>query len=275
MAEIATPTLLKTIEISGGFGPEAINPDVMELRDDFVKASGWHPEHTVQGRSIDEYPDSDSYDTDAGTLHLQARLGGNLLACMRITPCLPGQSLSDAMMIKEDYCHSPTSNADAKEWDITRLVTAYEAGSRGVEVADSYITHSIVAAVMMFGALGGIQHGLLRSNSLAAGGDFFNGNQKGESSWRFTIDDQVKWLLEECGITVTVIKEDTINEVDETPTILGHVKPYKSMASIVAKGSEVPIIRLPTQNVLRAGYNSVIGNLVGDPNEPTPEVVAA
>lgn len=259
---INEPTPSETITISGGFGPGAINSEVMDFRRRFVEASGWHPQHTVPKSSIEKYPDSDSYDTDPGTLHLSARLGGKvLLACMRITPCNEGGSLSDAMMEQKPYEHVEVDPLSNTSWDITRLVTAYEASQRGVDVADKDINHSIAAAVMMFGAVGGIQQGLLSSKDIKKGVDFFNGERGHDAttSWRFTIDGQVKWLLESCGIKVVVIKEAVING-DENPTILGLVRPYESMANIIEYSPRVPAIDLPTRDVLRKGYESFIGN---------------
>lgn len=259
---INEPTPSETITISGGFGPGAINSEVMDFRRRFVEASGWHPQHTVPKSSIEKYPDSDSYDTDPGTLHLSARLGGKvLLACMRITPCNEGGSLSDAMMEQKPYEHVEVDSLSATSWDITRLVTAYEASRRDVDVVDKDINHSIAAAVMMFGAVGGIQQGLLSSKDIKKGVDFFNGEQKRNTSWRFTIDGQVKWLLESCGIKVVVIKEAVING-DEKPTILGLVRPYESMANIIEYSPRVPAIDLPTRDVLSAGYSSFVRNTV-------------
>lgn len=243
MSGLTVANLAGTIQITGGFGPDHIDPAVMELRASFVEASGWHPSHTVLEPSMSEYPDSDPYDLDPNTLHLSARRGSALLACMRITPCTEENSLSGAMMAGKEYKHNPVNKTD--NWDITRLVTAYEAGQRGVQVENPDINSSVAAAVMMFGVLGGIQHG-------DAG--FFDGkNGSRESSWRFTIDGGVKWLLEESGIIVTTIKETIING-DKTPTILGVVKPYKSMDNIIENESVVPVICMPTKDVLRCGY---------------------
>lgn len=244
MPELATPTLTENIHITGGLGPNYIDPGVMVLRADFVEASGWHPGYTVPKPSMEKYPDSDPYDLDPNTLHLSARRGSALLACMRITPCTKENSLSGAMMAEREYEHNPVDGTG--NWDITRLVTAYEAHQRGVKVEDQNLNNSVAAAVMMFGVLGGIQHG---------GAGFFDGENGRESSWGFTIDGAVKWLLEESGIIVKTLKEDVVNG-DETPTIFGVVDPYKSMANIIEKGSTVPVIGLPTKDVLRCGYES-------------------
>lgn len=244
MSELTVANLAETIQITGGFGPDHVDPEVMKLRADFVEASGWHPSHTVPKPSMEKYPDSDPYDLDPNTLHLSARRGSALLAYMRITPCTEENSLSGAMMAGREYEHNPVDGTG--NWDITRLVTAYEAYQRGVKVEDRNINNSVAAAVMMFGVLGGIQHG---------GGGFFDGENGMESSWRFTIDEAVKWLLEESGIIVTTIEEAIING-DKTETILGVVDPYESMANIIEKGSTVPVIGLPTKDVLRCGYES-------------------
>lgn len=261
MPEIKGDQLLEEVQITGGFGTTAIEDEVMLLRERFVHASGWNPGHTVLSQTVEGFSDSDLYDMNKDTLHISARAGGVLVSCMRITPCTDTSSLSGSMMEGTEFRQEGTTGGRfGPVHDITRLVTCYEAGQRGVDIdpraAD--ISTSIIAAEMMFGAVAGIQSAGRKIGTQDL--DFFDGgNPDSEYSWIFTIDKQVKFLLESSGICVETIKRGVING-DSDETIFGRVRPYRSMQNIIEEGSKVPLIGLPTRAVLKAGYASYIEN---------------
>lgn len=229
MAEIQTPTLPETIQITGGFGPDAIDPDVMQLRADFIKASGWHPGHTVPKPSMPEYPDSDPYDKDEGTLHLEARLGDRVLACVRATPVASlEQSLSWHMMQGVVFDHRPVEDRSVYDnsvpWDVSRLLTQAQLDHiAGTE--ESNLNEAVVATAMSLGAIaaavclriGKIERGLIEKYMMS------ELTQKVRpAKFIGAVDPLALFITKQLGVAWENQLEETINGDTEPTTLVVH-----------------------------------------------------